>query len=129
MNAYPVFFCRALQKYPLQLDHTDHRGVNFPGIFTRRFSERSNILFPLQRTILQTITFGTILPDKTSKIPRASENLKFVMQAKPFSVFEIILVHDQNSFEGLGWYPQLSTNCFVQLKYNLMLLNVPSAPA
>ena len=80
------------------MDRTDHRDVTFLGIFTHRFTDHLNDLLPIQRTILQSITFGLIIPDKITKIMRASANHKSVMQEKQFSGFELIRVHDQNTF-------------------------------
>ena len=48
------------------------------------------------------ITFGIFIPDKTTKVTHPSANLKLVTQAKPFPVFEIIWVHNQNAFRGFG---------------------------
>ena len=73
--------------------------------------------------------FGIVVPDKTSKIMRAHAHFKSVTQAKPFSGFKIVLMHDHNFLEGLGQYPRPGPNCFRELKYNSTFVNVPSAPA
>ena len=46
--------------------------------------------------------FRLVIPDKTPKITGASEKLKSVTQAKHFSEFKIIRVHDQNAVRGFG---------------------------
>ena len=50
-NAYPVFFCHTLQKYPYRLDHTYYHSVNLLRICLRRFADRVNVIFPLQHTM------------------------------------------------------------------------------
>ena len=40
---------------------------------------------------------------------RASANLKPTTKAKPFSGLEIVRVHDQNDFRGLGVIPTTRT--------------------
>ena len=95
-----LVFLHKLQKDQLWLDCTDHRGVTFLGTFTHSFSDIANVFFPLWHTIQQPITFGIVIPDKTAKITRVSENLNTVTQVKMFPGFKIIRVHYQNAFVG-----------------------------
>ena len=84
------------------MHRTDHHGVTFLEIFNYRFSDRTNIIFPLQHTILHQIVFGIFIPNKTAKITKASVNLKTMTQAKQFTGFKIIWVHNHNHFGGFG---------------------------
>ena len=83
-NTYPVFFY-ALQRDPLQLDCMDHRVVTLLGVFNRLFYARANVILPLWRTILQPVTFGLSIPNKSFKIMLISTNLKPVKQSKKIS--------------------------------------------
>ena len=64
-----------------------HRGIIFLRIFLLCFADRVNFNFPLQRKILQPITFGLVIPDKTANITRSGVNFKTVTQSKQFSGF------------------------------------------
>ena len=86
MNAYPVFLSHVAKISTPIVSH-GHRGVTFLRIFLYCFADRENVLLPLRHKILQTITFGLFIPDKTAKIMGASENLKPTTQAKLFSCF------------------------------------------
>ena len=44
-------FLHAFQKYPFQLDQTNHHGVTYLGIFLHRFSGTKNIFLPLWHPI------------------------------------------------------------------------------
>ena len=70
------FFHHTLQKYPLPLDLSGHRGVTLLGIFHRCFADNTNVIFPRFHIILQSILFGLVMTDKIVKVTRASENLK-----------------------------------------------------
>ena len=96
---------------------------NFPGEFHQNFADCANVILPLQRTILQSITFELFIPNKTSKITRISANLEPVKQSKQFPVFDMIWVHNQNALWGFRVkYPRPGPSCFSELKHNLILL-------
>ena len=69
---------------------------------------------PLPRlcTILKTIKFELVIPDKTAKIMRARAHIKPMTQAKPFYGFDIIWMHYQNDFRGLGVIPTPQADFF-----------------
>ena len=122
VEAYPLLhtnipcFLSLIEKYPLWLDFMVHCGVTFLGVFPCFFFDYTNILFPLQHTILQPITFGIVIPCKTANIIRTSANLKPVTQTKQFSGFDIIWVHGQNAFGGLGLIPTTRAKLFLRIK-------------
>ena len=91
-----------LQTYSLQLYCMEHHGVTLLGILTRQFSDCENFILPLQRTVMQPITFVLVIPDKTTKTTCASANLRPMTKDKPFPGFDIIRVLDQNTFGGFG---------------------------
>ena len=86
------------------------------GIFTCYFSDRANVPFPYQRTLFEPIMFGLVLLDKTSKVMRASAHLKPVTQEKLFSSFNIILMHNQNTFRGFRAIPMTQAESFYQIE-------------
>ena len=112
LRTHIMCFCHALQVYTFQLYHTYRHGVTFLRIFLRRFTDRSNVIFPLQCTIVQAIMFGLVIPNKNTNKGRASANLKPVTQSKYFYSFRIIRVQDQNAFQGFWLISTTRSNCF-----------------
>ena len=60
---------------------------------------------------------------------RSHAHFKSVTQAKPFSGFKIVSMHDQNFFRGFGVITLSQSDLFQQIKYDLTIVNVPSTLA
>ena len=82
-----------------------HSGVTLLGIFSRGFSDSVKSPVPCLFALFQTIIFGLIVHNKSSKVARAHAHFKPATQAKTFSVFEIVRVHDQTTFRWFGVIP------------------------
>ena len=85
-------------------------------MFTRIFADRTDVPLPRLCVIFKSITFGHVIPDKISKITRDRTHLKPKTQDKPFSVFEIIRMNNQNNFSGFGVIPSSRDKSFYQIK-------------
>ena len=67
-------------------------------MFTRGFADGANIFLPRLCTLFQSITFGLVAPDITSKITRACAHLRLMTQDKQFYDFDILQMHNQYAF-------------------------------
>ena len=117
--------CDMLKLYPLQLDQPYHCSINFLGIFHYSFADIDYVSLPCLCTFVQPITIGLAIPDKTAKITHTSSNLKPMTQAKHFSGFKIIRVHDQNYFRGFRVIPPSRAESFQRIKCNSTFANIP----
>ena len=88
-----------------------------------------NVPLPCLCVLFQPITFGLVVPNKSTKVVRARAHFKPVTESKPFLVLNIFWVRDQNSFRGFRSYPRPRTKHFSKLKYNSKFVNVPSTLA
>ena len=73
-------------------------SVNFLDIFPHGFSDPVDFPISCLYTLLQIITFGTDIPDKIVTITRGRVHFKYVIQAKPFSGFDVVGIHNQTAF-------------------------------
>ena len=94
--------CDLLLRYPLRLHCTYHHSVTFMGIFPCSFSDCMDFPLPRLCTLFQPITFVLVIPDKPPRIMYTCTHLKSINQAKPFSSFKIIQMHNQSLLQGLG---------------------------
>ena len=71
---YRIFWS-AFQKYPLQLDCTNHLVVTYLRIFNLHFDNRMNISLQFIRPIFHPLAFGFFIPNITAEITCACETL------------------------------------------------------
>ena len=64
-----------------------------------------NISLPFLCPIFDPLEIEFFVHDITNKITCARENLKAMMCAKQFPCFDIISIHNYNSFSGIGAIP------------------------
>ena len=91
-----------VEKDPIQLNRTYHWGLNFLRTFPRRFGYRLNIHLPFLSLIFEPTAFGLVIPDI-----RTDMFLKPMKYAKQFICFDILRMHNNNAFSGIGAIPPL----------------------
>ena len=62
------------------------------------FSDRANVLLPHICIFFQPLMFVLVVPDITAKITHTCAQLKPMTQANQFAGFDIVWMHDHNSF-------------------------------
>ena len=95
----------ALQIYTLGLDRTETRGVTFQSIFPPLFCDRMNISLPFIYPIFEPLAFGFVVPDINGKIICTRKNPKHMMCAKQFHCFDMIKMHNYDSFSSIRVIP------------------------
>ena len=93
-----------------------HHDVTYLVIFTCDFADRVNVLLLFLFTIFQKTTFGIFVPNKAAEVAHTCAHFKPMTQAKTFSVFEIVLVQNQNNFRSIGVIPTSRAKLFYRIK-------------